>query len=156
VVSDDLLMQIVRRKPQSPADFLQLRGTERYRRDADAIVDAVDKGLGLPQKDLPELLGRDDPPQVQVLGQLASIISNSLAAEHQIDVALLATTADLQDVVRWLLGLTQDRPDVLEGWRGEILGRPLLDLLEGRSTIRVADARSKSPLRIEPRLEARD
>ena len=156
VISDDLLMQIVRRKPQSAADFLQLRGTERYRRDADAIVDAVGKGLRVPQKDLPEALGRDDPPQVQVLGQLASIISNSLAAEHQIDVALLATTGDLQDVVRWHLRLTEERPDVLEGWRGEILGRPLLDLLEGRSTIRVADAHSKSPLRIEPRLEARD
>jgi ribonuclease D len=148
-------MQIVRRKPQSEADFLQLRGTERYRRDAGAIVEAVGAGLRVPQKDLPAPLGRDDPPQVQILGQLASIVSNSLAAEHQIDVALLATTADLQDVVRWHLDLTEDRPEVLEGWRGEILGRPLLDLLEGRSTIRVADARSKSPLRIEPRLESR-
>lgn len=153
VLSDDLLMQIVRRKPQSPNDFLQLRGTERYRRDADAIVAAVAKGLQTPAESLPELVSRDDPPQVQILGQLASIVTNSLAAQEQVDVALLATTADLQDVVRWHLGLIEERPDVLDGWRGEILGRPLLDLLEGRSTIRVQDAQSKSPLRIEPRLE---
>jgi len=156
VLSDDLLMQIVRRKPQSTGDFMQLRGTERYRREVSAIVAAVEAGLRVPQRDLPELISRDDPSQVQVLGNLASIVSNSLAAQQQVDVALLATTSDLQDVVRWHLGLIDERPDVLEGWRGEILGRPLLDLLEGRSTIRVADARSKSPLRIEPRLERRE
>jgi ribonuclease D len=156
VMSDELVMQIVRRKPKATADLLQLRGTDRYRRDAAAIVEAVEAGFRVPQHDLPELLGRDDPPQVQILGQLASIVTNSLAAEHQVDVALLATTSDLQDIVRWKLGLIEERPDVLEGWRGEILGRPLLDLLEGRSTIRVADGQSRSPLRIEPRLELRE
>lgn len=153
ILSDELMMQIVRRKPQSANDLLQLRGTDRYRREASAIVAAVVKGLQTPSKELPELVARDDPPQVQVLGQLASIVTNSLAAQEQVDVALLATSSDLQDVVRWHLGLIEERPDVLEGWRGEILGRPLLDLLEGRSTIRVLDAHSKSPLRIEPRLE---
>ncbi len=156
VLTDDLMMQIVRRKPQSTNDLLQLRGTDRLRRDADAIVAAVAKGLRTPAADLPMPISRDDPPQVQVLGQLASIVTNSLAAQQQVDVALLATTSDLHDIVRWHLKLTEERPDVLEGWRGEILGRPLLDLLEGRSTIRVADAHSKSPLRIEPRLEGRD
>jgi ribonuclease D len=154
VLSDDLLMQIVRRKPQTTNDFLQLRGTDRYRRDAASIVAAVEKAMQMPARDLPELISRDDPPQVQILGQLASIVTNSLAAQEQVDVALLATTADLQDIVRWHLGLSKERPDVLEGWRGEILGRPLLDLLEGRSIIRVMDAQSKSPLRIEPRLES--
>ena len=153
VLTDDLMMQIVRRKPESTGDLMQLRGTDRLRRDSEAIVAAVTKGLRTPAADLPALIARDDPPQVQILGQLASIVANSLAAQHQVDVALLATTSDLQNIVRWHLGLTKDRPEVLEGWRGEILGLPLLNLLEGRSTIRVADPRSKSPLRIEPRLE---
>jgi ribonuclease D len=156
VLSDDLMMQIVRRKPSTPNDLLQLRGMDRLRRDADAIVAAVAKGLRTPAADLPVPISRDDPPQVQILGQLASIVSSSLAAQHQVDVALLATTSDLQDVVRWQLGLTAERPEVLDGWRGEILGQPLLDLLQGRSTIRVADTKSRSPLRIEPRLEALD
>ena len=151
VLPDDMMMQIVRRSPESAGNLMQLRGTERLRRTAEAIVAAVAKGLGVPQAELPQSLAHDDPPQVQILGQLASIVANSLAAEHQVDVALLATTADLQGVVRWHLGLDEERPEVLEGWRGEILGRPLLDLLEGRSTIRVGDTRSKSPLRIEPR-----
>jgi ribonuclease D len=153
VLPDELMVQIVRRAPRSAADLMQLRGTERLRRDAGAIVDAVAKGTRVPQRDLPASMNRDDPAQLPLLGQLASIVANSLAAEHQVDIALLATTADLQDVVRWRLGLTEERPEVLDGWRGEILGRPLLDLLDGRSTIRVGDALSKSPLRIEPRLE---
>lgn len=156
VLGDDLMMQVVRRKPQTTNDLLQLRGMDRMRRAADAIVAAVARGLNTPAAELPRLVSRDDPVQVQVLGQLASIVANSLAAQEQVDNALLATTADVQDVVRWHLGLLDTRPEVLEGWRGEILGRPLLDLLEGRSTIRVADSRSRNPLRIEPRLEALD
>lgn len=152
LLSDDMLVQVVRRKPSDPEGVLQLRGMERLRREAPAIVQAVIRGMRVPQRDLPALNTRDDPPQVQILGQLASIVANSLAAENQVDIALLATTADLHQVVRWHLGLTQERPEVLEGWRGEILGRPLLDLLEGRSLVRVDDARSSSPLKIEPRL----
>src|SRR5690606_28175356 len=152
LLSDDMLVQVVRRKPSDPEGVLQLRGMERLRREAPAIVQAVIRGMRVPHRDLPALNTRDDPPQVQILGQLASIVANSLAAENQVDIALLATTADLHQVVRWHLGLTQERPEVLEGWRGEILGRPLLDLLEGRSLVRVDDARSSSPLKIEPRL----
>jgi ribonuclease D len=156
ILPDELMMQAVRRRPQKAEDLLQLRGTDRLRRDAAAIVAAVTKGMQVPNAQLPEALSRDDPPQVQILGQLASIVANSLAAEHQVDVALLSTTADLQGVVRWQLGMTKERPEVLDGWRGEILGRPLLDLLEGRSTIRVGDTRSRSPLRFEPKLESLD
>jgi ribonuclease D len=150
VLTDDMMIQIVKRSPATVNDLLQLRGTDRLRRDAEAIVAAVGRAKALPEDALPELLSRDDPVQVQVLGQLASIVSNSLAAQHHVDTALLATTADLQEVVRWRLGLTKERPGVLDGWRGAILGDSLLALLDGRSAIRVGDLRSRSPLRIEP------
>jgi ribonuclease D len=75
---------------------------------------------------------------------------NSLAAEHQIDMALLATSADLQEFVRWRLGLTEEAPpQLIDGWRGEILGQPLIELLEGTRVIRVADGNSPKPLRKE-------
>ena len=48
-----------------------------------------------------------------------------------LDPALLATSGDLQEFVRWHLGISEEgRPPILDGWRGEILGGPLLDLLE--------------------------
>ena len=152
VLGDDLLMAVVKRKPSSEQDLFALRGFERpnLRKAGPDLIEAVIKGLAVPEKDLPELMRRDDPPQVQVLAQLASILANSLATEHQVDMALLATSADLQEFVRWRLGLTTEAPSQLvESWRGEILGQPMIELLEGKRVIRVADPNSPRPLRIE-------
>src|SRR6185436_16610570 len=107
VLGDDLMMAVVKRKPKSVPDLFALRGFDRpnLRKGGQEIVDAVKRGLDVPEGDLPELMRRDDPPQVQILGSLASILANSLAGEHQVDIALLATVADLQEVVRWRIGL---------------------------------------------------
>jgi ribonuclease D len=152
ILGDDLMMAVVKRKPKSAPDLFALRGFDRpnLRRGGDEIVDAVKRGLDVPEKDLPELMRCDDPPQVQILGSLASILANSLAGEHQVDIALLSTVADLQEVVRWRLGLIDEAPpQLLEGWRGEILGQRLLELLDGKRVVRVADLNSAKPLRIE-------
>lgn len=152
VLGDDLLMQVVKRSPQTVAELVALRGFDRpaLRREGQDIVGAVKRALELPEGELPNLRRREDPPQLQILGSLCSVVSNNLAARHRVDPALLATTADLQDLVRWHLGADgETRPAILEGWRGEILGGPLLALLQGKSTVRVADAQAPSPLSIE-------
>jgi ribonuclease D len=152
ILGDDLMMAVVKRKPKSVPDLFALRGFDRPnpRKGVQEIVDAVKRGLDVPDSELPELVRRDDPPQVQVLGSLAAILANSLASEHQVDIALLATVADLQEVVRWRLGLVDEAPpQLLEGWRGEILGKPLLELLDGKRVVRVVDLDSPKPLRIE-------
>jgi ribonuclease D len=152
ILGDDLLMQVVKRQPQSTTALLALRGFERpgLRKQAAEIVAAVKHALDLPEDQLPRLRRRDDPPQVQTLGQLCSVVANNLAAQHRVDPALLATAADLQDLVRWHLGVDGfPPPPILDGWRGEILGRPLLDVLSGKSVIRVADARHRSPICLE-------
>jgi ribonuclease D len=151
VLRDELLIEIARRRPATVADLLALRGLDRgaLRNAAPDIVAAVADAIRVPDSELPRSLRREDPPQVSTLGQLLSVVANGLAAEHSVDPALLATTADLQEFVRWKLGLSEDGPPpVLQGWRGEILGQPLLALLEGRSYVRVSDLRSPNPLRV--------
>ena len=151
VLRDDLVIEIVKRAPQTMEDLFSLRGLERgsVRKAGPGILAAVQAGLAVPDSDLPKLERRDDPPQVAVLGHLASVLANGLAAEYDVDPALLATTADLQDLVRWhLVGGRDVRPLVLQGWRDEILGEPLLDMLRGRSAVRVVDVHARNPFRI--------
>jgi ribonuclease D len=115
------------------------------------LVGAVEAGLNVSDSELPELRRQDDPPQVSILAQLLAVLANNLAAQHKVDSGLLATTADLQEFVRWRLGLSDDGPaTLLEGWRGEVLGQTLVELLEGKRRIRVANLRSSSPLSIDP------
>jgi hypothetical protein len=67
-----------------------------------------------------------------------------------VDPALLATTADLQELVRWHLRPDEaEKPILMDGWRGKILGEPLLGVLEGKRCVRVGRTRSANPLVFE-------
>ena len=153
VLRDEMMVEIAKRRPATVNDLFELRGLERgsLKSAGPAIVGAVERALKLPPAEYPESLRRDDPPQVSVLAQLLSVATSSLAEEHEVDPALLATSADLQDLVRWKLGLIPPDPEppVLQGWRGEILGHTLLELLEGRCTLRVGDRGKRYPLVFE-------
>lgn len=153
IMRDELLVEIARRKPPTPADLFQLRGMERgfVRESGPRIVEAVQRALQLPDAELPRSTRRDDPPQLGVLSQFLSLAANGLAAEHEVDPALLATSAELQELVRWRLGRSDEgEPPVLQGWRGEILGQPLLEILDGKRTVRVRTLKSANPLVFEP------
>lgn len=152
VLGDSMMVEIAKRSPGTSEDLFALRGLDRrLLRDADKhIVAAVKTAQQLPDAQLPGNFRREDPPQVNVLTKLLSVAANGLAAEYQVDAALLATTSDLQDLVRWRIDPDgQPRPFVLEGWRGEILGEPLLGLLEGRRCVRVSGLKTDNPLVFE-------
>lgn len=153
IMRDELLIEIARRKPANVADLFALRGLDRgaARSSGPAIVAAVQAALQLPNAELPESWRRDDPPQVGVLAQLLAVSVSALSAEYGIDPQLLATSADLQDLIRWRLnGKPSDpEPPLLSGWRGEILGQPLRELLEGRRHLRVVNLKAANPLAFE-------
>ena len=153
VLGDSMLVEVAKRSPKSSEDLFALRGLDRkVLRDAECeILAAVNEALALPESQLPGHIRRDDPPQVGVLTKLLSVAANGLAAEHQVDPALLATTADLQELVRWKIDPNGEETAVLlEGWRGEILREPLMGILEGRRCVRVGDLSEDNPLKFEP------
>jgi ribonuclease D len=153
IIGDSMLVEIAKRSPRSSEDLFALRGLDRkvLREGEREVLAAVETAMELQETQLPGHIRRDDPPQVGVLTKLLSVAANGLAAQHQVDPALLATTADLQDLVRWKLDPDgQEHAVLLEGWRGEILKEPLLGVLEGRRCVRVGDLSEDNPLHFEP------
>jgi ribonuclease D len=149
VLGDGLLVEIARRSPQTAEDLFALRGLDRrsVRSAANDIVASVNTALALQDSELPRIERHDDPPQVAILAKLLSVAANGLASQYEVDPALLATTADLQELVRWHLRPDDsENPTLLEGWRGDILGEPLLGVLEGKRCVRVGRIRSANPL----------
>jgi ribonuclease D len=153
VLGDSMLIEVARRSPATVEDLFSIRGLDSrlLRKAEQEVVDAVTVARSTPEPDLPGNERRDDPPQVAVLTKLLSVAVGNLAAETEVDTALLATTSDLQEIVRWFLDQKDTpRPEVMEGWRGEILQESLIGFLEGKKVIRVGNARRPNPLVFEP------
>ena len=86
-----------------------------------------------------------------MLTKLLSVAVANLAAETNVDTALLATTSDIQEIVRWFLDQEGTPcPEVMAGWRGEILQESLIGFLEGKKVVRVGNVRRPNPLIFEP------
>jgi len=148
-----MLIEIARRAPASAEELFSIRGLDNraIRKAEKDVLDAVKRGREIAEAELPGNERRDDPPQVAVLTKLLSVAVANLAAEADVDTALLATTSDIQEIARWFL--ERDKlplPRPLEGWRGEILYEPLVGFLEGRSVLRVGNVRRRNPLVLEP------
>lgn len=152
VLGDPMLIEIARRSPATLEDLFSIRGLDSrgLRKNEQGVLAAVAAGRALPDSELPTNERRDDPPQVAVLTKLLSVAVANLAAEADVDTVLLATTSDIQEIVRWFLeGENEPRPEVLEGWRGEILYESLIGFLEGRKVMRVGNVRRPNPLIFE-------
>jgi ribonuclease D len=152
VLGDSMLIEIARRSPASVEDLFSIRGLDsRMLRKAEQdVVDAVARARSIPEAELPSNERRDDPPQVAVLAKLLSVAVANLAAETDVDTALLATTSDIQEIVRWFLDQEgTPLPEVMEGWRGEILQESLIGFLEGKKVVRVGNVRRPNPLVFE-------
>lgn len=156
ILRDDLLVELARRQPKSEKDLLATRDMNRgeYRRSFPAMLQAIQKGLDVPDPDLPPVVRRtdsDNNPDEQVIGQLLGIALANRCAEMNVARSLVGTSADLRHLVRWHVYNDRqgDPPKLTLGWRAEVCGELLEDVLDGKISMRVADVNSDHPLIFE-------
>jgi ribonuclease D len=155
ILRDDLLIDIAKRQPQSESELLRSRemGRPNFRRNARDIVDAVKRALNLPKDEWPKpFKSKDSSPDEPVLGKLLAIALANRCAELGLSTGLVGTSNDLKELVRWYnAGCPEDkRPKLETGWRSEVCGDLLRQVLEGKVSLRVADPSSDHPLVFEP------
>lgn len=140
VVADETLVEIARRQPKDTAALGEIRGINvRGLGDGGAgLLVAVREGLEVSEDRLPRITKRvraivDVEGVVELMGALVRV----RAGEHGVAVPLLATRADLER----LAGGERDESPLLQGWRKGLIGDALVDLVEGRLSLRVADGK---------------
>lgn len=144
VLADAALVEVAKRRPLSVERLAQIRGLNEgtLRRRGHAIVAAVERGRG--RDPIPADGVRSPPPDPAdaPLIALAEALVRARAATAELAYELLAARADLQRIVT-ALREGGPEPDVrtLQGWRRELVGLELLELLEGRRSLRVGPAR---------------
>ncbi|HEV3129247.1 MAG TPA: ribonuclease D [Solirubrobacteraceae bacterium] len=143
VVADPPMIELARRKPTSLDQLEQIRGVHpsTIRRRGQAILDAVARGLEAPPIQREEFRGRSDPADVPLIA-LAEALLRARALEAGLAYELIASRSELEAIV----GATrrgESEPDVrtLQGWRRELVGQDLEDLLAGRSAVALGPGR---------------
>ncbi|MGI8728578.1 MAG: ribonuclease D [Solirubrobacteraceae bacterium] len=144
VLSDAALVEVAKRRPSATGQLEQIRGINEQtrRRRGDAIIEAVARGRERP----PIAVEGERPAQPSALDApviaLAEALVRSRALECELAYELIAARADLQRIVLAARDGTP-LPDVrtLRGWRREVVGDELLELLEGRRSLTVGPDR---------------
>jgi ribonuclease D len=151
VMRDDLLVAIAKRQPSNRRGLEALRDFNRpaLLNRSDDILQALDETRRLPEDQLPEPSFRlDEPPGLSIVANLLSSALAQCCTQNQIAGSLVANVADVKHLIRWHLDGAPEahRPALLQGWRNELFGTVLLDVLEGRVALRVTDAGSEFPV----------
>ncbi len=143
VLRDDLLIDLAKRKPKTVQEVLATRDITRrnFKCHAEALAATVCEVLAGPEDDYPQRERRrgelhDDD---HVLGQLLAIALSNRCAELDVAVALVGTSDELKTLVRWHVHGDRENgpPRLCTGWRAEVCGDLLTDVLDGKISLRV-------------------
>jgi ribonuclease D len=152
VLRDDLIVELAKRRSADARQIRAIRGMERteLQRAMPEIADAIDLALKLPESELPQNERREVPNQINVLGQFLSTALTSLCRSLSLAPALVGTPGDVRDLIAFRLGYGDGQPPALaQGWRAEVVGSLIDDLLAGKLSIRITDPLSDHPLVFE-------
>lgn len=131
VLSDIGLAAIAQAAPSTADDIRGLRGVEGSRLGAAEraeILECIERGRSTPP---PQVAQVDDVEREHRSAvTLISAWVAELARTHDLDPTLVATRQDVVDLIR---GVPSAR--LATGWRGELVGRDVGDILSGRAAL---------------------
>jgi ribonuclease D len=156
VLRDDLIVELCKRKSADERQISAVRGMQRsdLRHILRGLSEAIARGLDLPEADCPGgERHRAPPPQLAMLGQFLATAVAGLCRQMNLAPALVGTSSDMKDLLAHTLGYREedaDRVPVLaSGWRKQVVGDVVDDLLSGRAALRIGDVRAHDPLVID-------
>jgi ribonuclease D len=140
VLRDPTVVELAKRQPGGRRELAQIRGVnpDVVRRRGNAVIEAIVRG----QQAEPVHLDESDRMQTESADgpviALAESLVRSRAQEAGLAYELIAARADLAPIVVSVRRGAPE-PDVrtLRGWRRELVGAELLELLAGRRTLAV-------------------
>jgi len=155
VIRDDLLVAIAKRQPTTRQDLEALRDFNRPHliSKGHELLAAISQAQAVPTDELPEHSERHDegPGLTMIVNVLAAALA-TCCAEKKVAMSLLGSTADLKELVRWQSRNRPEnqRPFLTRGWRDEVCGETLLNVLTGKNTLRIVDLESDVPIAVDP------
>jgi ribonuclease D len=156
VLRDDLIVELARRKSDDPERIRDVRGMHRgmKRETLQELANCIKRGLTAPLGDIERGSRESMPGQLNLLGQFLSPALSSICRSANVATSLAGTATDVRDLIAYRLGFgdaSEDEPPLLaSGWRAELVGHLIEELLAGRKSIRIENPVSEHPLAFDP------
>lgn len=161
VLRDDLIVELAKRKSSKADHIKAIRGMDQgfLRRKLHDLSDHIQRALETPLEELGIFPARREimPSQLNLLGQFLSPAISSICRNANVATSLAATASDVRELIAYQLGfgdsVEKELPTLAKGWRAELIGNLIDDLLAGRKSIRIEDPQSEHPLAFDPATE---
>ena len=149
VLSDIAILGIAQKAPRTAEDMMQSRGVDHRHVNGSqgrALLEAVQLGVensSQGELSFPSHDGDDLDKSMRPAATLVSAWVTELARQSNLDAGLLGTRKDIND----LLGGASDAR-MSEGWRADIVGRDIEDLVAGRKALTFTKENGGNGLRL--------
>ncbi|WP_368284717.1 ribonuclease D [Enorma massiliensis] len=137
VMSDEVLLALVKRAPRDVSNFRSIRGTEQLSEDdVTAALMAIGRGLSCPSDHLPPVFHARKAPSsdLESVTDLMYALIRLVSDQSGVATAMIASRDDLAEYIDH-----PERSRLRDGWRFELLGTRLDDLLSGNMGLTVKD-----------------
>jgi len=135
ILKDEVLFEMARRSPKRVEELSKVRGLEdrQISKHGEEWIQLIARAQQLPKSEWPELASRKRlSPEQETIADLLMAGLRLFAQKASISPQAIANRKDIEALVSGNREL-----DLLRGWRMELVGRELLDLLDGRSGLTI-------------------
>ena len=152
VLRDDLIVELAKRKSDQPDKIRAIRGIQQSvsKQLMDQLATCIRRGLEVSLDELEREPHESMPSQLNLLGQFLSPALTSICRRANVATSLAGTASDVRDLIAYRLNFgrpTTDEPPLLaRGWRADLVGHLIEELLAGKKSIRIDDPTSDMPL----------
>lgn len=154
VLRDDLLVELARRETANVHRIKAVRGLQNrnVQKHLTQIAACIQRALALPEDRLPHPTRVFKNQVSPILGQFLYAVLATRCQEMEVAPSLVGTQSAIRDWIAYRLGLgdSSEIPLLAQGWRAELVGSLLEDLLAGRLGLRILDPTAELPLETVP------
>ena len=156
VLRDDLIVELARRARPDVSQIRAVRGLQRrdLQKHLPDLSACIDRALSQPVDQSVKPTRSELPPQIGILAQFLNTALTSMCHRASISPGIVGTVQDVRDLITYELKLFEKDDEIMpptltDGWRGDLVGRKLVDLLSGKLALRLTDPLSDQPLTFE-------
>jgi ribonuclease D len=154
VLRDDLIIELAKRGSADPKRISHIRGLHHpgFQRFIPEIADCIARGLQAEHVEAPWTCASKLPRPPVLLQQFLTAATAYLCRSHNISPAIVATTEDVGRLASYWLSKhpiaesDPEFPNLLKGWRAEMVGKPLYEIYSGKRTLWVQNPSDEMPL----------